>query len=113
MNRRNQPSIDIPAWIHFLNLHALQVIFDVERIWQLLFSAQWYRSGAFSFIDRRKKPLTNEFNQREISLWIFLLTLQASHVTAPKWMPDADAPQTRHGSFLYKSSVFGPIDSTN
>jgi len=33
-------------------------------------------------------------------------------VTAPKWIPDADAPQTRHGNFLYKSSVFGPTDST-
>jgi hypothetical protein len=43
--------------------------------------------------------------------YCFLLTLQASHVTAPKWIPDADAPQTRHGNFLYKSSVFGPTDS--
>jgi len=38
--KHDLPFIDIPTSMHFRNLHALQVIFDVERIGQLLFSAQ-------------------------------------------------------------------------
>ncbi len=69
----DKPSIDIPAWIHFLNRHARQVIFDVERIRQLLFSRQWYLSGAFSLIDRRKKPFHKEFIFIQINLIFILL----------------------------------------
>lgn len=46
-----------------------------------------------------------------LNMFIYSLTLQASHVTAPKWIPDDDALQIRHGNFLYKSSVFDPDDS--
>ena len=54
----DKPSMDMPTWTHFLNRHARHVIFDVDRISQMLLSAQRYRSGAFSFIDRRKNPFT-------------------------------------------------------
>ena len=60
-----RPSIDMPARMHFRNRHARQVIFDVERIGQSLFSVQWYLSGAFSLIDRRKNPC----KEIVISLW--------------------------------------------
>ncbi len=65
--------------------------------------------GHFLWLIDEKNPWEMSFIQ--IFFGKSLLTLQASHVTAPKWIPDADAPQTRHGNFLYKSSVFGPIDS--
>ena len=63
--------------------------------------------------------MIDEKNPLEFCFWLktifrqvyIFLTLQASHVTAPKWIPDADALQIRHGNFLYKSSVFDPIDS--
>lgn len=84
--------MDIPAWRHFLNRHARQVIFDVETIRQLLFSAQWYRSGAFSLIDRRKKPFNNLSFRRDSSLFgdVFLLC------TLHKWQRRNECPMLMH-----------------
>ena len=105
-------SIAMPAWIHLANRQARHVIFPIGTIGQLLLSAQWYFSGAFSLIDRRKKPFSI-LNINRIAFYRrSSLTLHASQVTAPKWIPDADAPQIKHGSFLYKSPVrdsFGSI----
>lgn len=102
--------MDIPIWRHFSNRHDRQMIFDVETISHRLFSEQKYRSGAFSLIDRRKNPSKTQIVfTRQIQS--SSLTLHASHVTAPKWIPDAEAPQTRQGSFLYKSSLFRSVTS--
>lgn len=55
-----EPSIDIPIRRHFWNRHDRHEIFDGDdndrRTSQWFFSEQKYLSGAFSLMDRRKKP---------------------------------------------------------
>ena len=64
------------------------------------------------FFDRSTKESLQHTNSlHSTDSQISSLTLHASHVTAPKWIPDADAPQTRQGSFLYKSSLFRSFTS--
>lgn len=94
--------------IHTLGKAALSIIFDCYRAaFSVSLGSTWMCQETFGPHDTLFSLINITFDYSIIFdcyIWIFRqLTLQPSHVNAPKWNPAAGSPQTLHVWFICRN----------